>query len=155
MTKILRMPAIGKSAQPPVDDRRRSAPAMRPGPAKSLFRRINSLLQQQRFPVSMAQGMCPQAIESSRVPAAGTVETARNFANSLLFSLLPGNAGPAQAPADRLRDRTPLCVRSLHPGRRGPAGASVLALREPQEPRSMRAALTGRIQTAWSRCLGT
>jgi hypothetical protein len=46
-------------------------------------------------------------------------KTARNFANSLLFSLLPGNAGPAQAPADRLRDCTPLCVRSLHPGRRG------------------------------------
>jgi len=99
MTKILRMPAIGKSAQPPVDDRRRSAPAMRlgitpPGPAKSLFRRLNSLLEQQKFPVPMAQGMCSQAIESSHLPAAGTVETGRNFGNSLLFSLLPGNARP-------------------------------------------------------------
>src|ERR1700732_4399483 len=103
MRKILRMPAIGKGTQPPVDDRRRSAPLMRlgitpSGPAKSLFRRLNSLLEQQRFPVSKAQGMCPQAIESPRLPAAGSVETGRNFGNSLLFSLLPGHTSRAHNP---------------------------------------------------------
>ena|SRR5258708_1394378 len=97
MTKIFRMPAIAKVAQSPAEERRQGAPAMRLGmaptvPVNSLFRRANSLFGQETLPDRIRRESARKGLNRLAVPAAGGVETGRNFAISLLFSLLPGNA---------------------------------------------------------------
>jgi hypothetical protein len=59
----------------------------------SLIFKLFSLLRRRKFPVPVAQGICPQAFELARRLDAKIAAKTGNLQNSLLISLLSGNLG--------------------------------------------------------------
>jgi hypothetical protein len=100
MLRILEMPSVVNFPQPLPRNPRSGAQPMRlgmtrPNLANSLFRRIISLFRSKNSLLSFEQGIWLQAVDpalnlcADRVPK--PAKTGRNFANSLLISLLSGN----------------------------------------------------------------